>query len=96
MRRMIALGIERRRKRKNLRGTEFHAETAGLATLYNDINLTFSHCIPHSRELGNSLRLWVIMPVILTNPCDQDHICECATARISTQEPRDDSHRGIL
>src|SRR5271169_1087630 len=46
VRRMVALGIEGGRKRKNFRRTEFHAKTASLAALHNDINLTFCHWCP--------------------------------------------------
>jgi hypothetical protein len=50
VRRMIPLGIEGGRERKNFRRTEFHAKTASLAALHNNINLTFCHWYPPLRQ----------------------------------------------
>ena len=52
VRRMIAFGIKGRRKREDLGGTEFHAETAGLAALNDDGYASFCHEYPHKQGLG--------------------------------------------
>jgi hypothetical protein len=61
---MIAFGIESGRKRKNLGGTEFHAEPACFATLDNNGYASFSHKNPHNGVLRTPVvqkALWVFL-----------------------------------
>src|ERR1019366_2787362 len=43
---VIPLSIESRGERQNVRGTELHAESAGLTALHHDLHRTFGHCCP--------------------------------------------------
>src|SRR5215831_5327286 len=52
--RVIALGVEGGRERKNVGGTELHAEPTGLAALHNDLNRTFCHAVFPWRGGGDS------------------------------------------
>jgi hypothetical protein len=48
MRRMIALGVEGRRERQYVRGTEFHAKATCFAALDDDRNTSFCHESPQT------------------------------------------------
>jgi hypothetical protein len=61
---MIAFGIESGRKRKNLGGTEFHAEPACFASFDNNGNASFSHKNPHNGVLRTPVvqkELWFFL-----------------------------------
>src|SRR5919108_6033687 len=53
VRRVIALGVERRRERQDLRRAELHAETAGLAALDDNLDCAFCHRDPHGYRNEN-------------------------------------------
>ena len=62
MRQVVALGIEGRREREHVRGTELHAKATCLAALDDDRNASFCH---ESPQLGVP-----ITPVFNSGGCD--------------------------